>query len=239
MSLPFMFNNYDEVDYIKKKMFPTFDKSAREHGFQLLFIIDQGFDLIFSTTPQISTPEEMKKTRFLSWGGPMEMTWMHAMGISPINVKVPEMPASLRQGVYNTLQIAGIWVVATQTFSTLRYVNPLRIRYSPASPVASNAAWEKLPQLYRQRLMEGRSEMERQYAAVTRKADDKAVEALMKYGLAVRESNKAAMDEMKKRTRPVWDEMAGKYYSRKALEEIVALLAEFRQKGCAYLSQSL
>ena len=50
LSLPFLFQSYEEVDYIRDKMIDTFDVYMGKNNFALIAWIDQDFDQVYSIT---------------------------------------------------------------------------------------------------------------------------------------------------------------------------------------------
>jgi hypothetical protein len=59
---------------------------------------------------------------------------------------------------------------------------------------------------------------------------DKCLAALLKYGMKEVKLTPDEIEVLKKRTRPVWDKLAGKVYSREMLDEILGYRDEYRSK---------
>ena len=145
MELPFMFENYDEVEYIYSKLRPRISKWFEKHGYHLVLLAEQDFDQIYSTKIPIKTPEDFRNSRVLTWYGPLEERTLKALGASPLPIRVPEVAASIRTGVCDTFIAPGLWAVGTQMYTVMKYINPMRIRYSPAGGIVTMSRWNTIP----------------------------------------------------------------------------------------------
>ena len=84
LGLPFMFNNYEEIDYVKTKMIDTFDSIVREEsGFKVLQWLDQDFDQIYSSKYPMDLVENFSKVRFITWYGSLEGKVLEKLGRQP------------------------------------------------------------------------------------------------------------------------------------------------------------
>lgn len=229
LTLPFLFNDYGEVDYIREKMFASFDLLTNAQGFKLIFWIDQDFDQLYSTKYDFSSPEHFRQSKFLTWYGPVEEKCLEALGASPIPVNVPEAASSVRQGVVDALICPAFGIIGFQMQSQIRYMSPVKIRYSPALAVFSAKSWTRMPEKYRAPMDVDRDRLVNRFLAATRRDNEKALVALVRYGVRKTQIDPKAMDAMRRKTRPVWDALAGKIYTRHTLDEILRHLAEYRK----------
>ncbi len=146
MELPFMFENYGEIEYIYAKLRPRINLWFEKHGYHLVLLAEQDFDQIYSTKLPIKTPDDFKNSRFLTWYGMVEEKVLKAAGASPLPIRVPEVAASIRTSVCDAFISPSIWAVGTQMYTVMKYLNPMRIRYSPAGGVITMQTWNLLPE---------------------------------------------------------------------------------------------
>ncbi|ETR65132.1 MAG: TRAP dicarboxylate transporter subunit DctP, partial [Candidatus Magnetoglobus multicellularis str. Araruama] len=151
---PFLFRNYDEVDYIRNQMWPTFDSIAQKHGFKILIWADQDFDQIYSVKYKMNTWSDFQKARFAQWNGIVEEKTFAALGVTTVPLSVSEIFSALKQDMFDTYIGPAIWVVGSQLYPIFKYVNPIKIRYSPAGAVITLNVWKSLPQSYRDGLVD-------------------------------------------------------------------------------------
>ncbi|MEW5734190.1 MAG: TRAP transporter substrate-binding protein DctP [Thermodesulfobacteriota bacterium] len=231
LALPFLFNGFEEVDYLRGVMYDTFDKYYLDRGFKLLLWIDQDFDLFYSTKWPLDKLEDWHKAKILSWSGPIEEAWMKALGASPIPLGIVEAPAAIRSGVADTNITTGIWQVGTQLYSITKYVNLTKIRYSPAALVVTKKAWDEVPAKYQARMMKVRPEVQDQFNGGTRKDAEACVDGMIRYGVVPVKDSEAMRAEIKKLTTSVWPQFTGKLWPASLLAEIQKNLKWYRTGG--------
>jgi TRAP-type C4-dicarboxylate transport system substrate-binding protein len=231
MELPFLFNNYDEIEYVYSKIRPRISQWYHKRGYHILVLAEQDFDQMYSTKHEIRTPDDFKKSRFLTWYGPLEERSLKALGASPLPIRVPEVAASIRTGVCDAFISPALWAVGTQMYTVMKHVNPLRIRYSPAAGIVSNQAWAKLPKEHQVAIDNFALSVEKEFRQKVRASNEKCLNSMIKYGMKETKMTPADIEVFRKRLIPVWEEFAGKFYSKAELEEVKGFLAEYRAKN--------
>jgi TRAP-type C4-dicarboxylate transport system substrate-binding protein len=232
MELPFLFDNYDEVEYVYSKFRPRISQWFEKRGYHIIVLAEQDFDQLYSTKHEIKTPEDFKNSRFLTWYGPLEERTLKALGASPLPIRVPEVAASIRTGVCDAFISPALWAVGTQMYTVMKYLNPLRIRYSPAAGLITLQTWNILPKETQVAIDNFAMSVEKDFRQKVRTSNEKSLKAMYKYGMKEAKMTLAEIEVLKNRLIPVWDEFATKgYYSKAELAEVKSLLAEFRNKN--------
>jgi TRAP-type C4-dicarboxylate transport system substrate-binding protein len=232
LELPFLFESYDEVEYVYSKLRPRINQWFEKRGYHLIVLAEQDFDQIYSTKIPIKTPDDFKKSRVLTWYGPLEERTLKALGASPLPIRVPEVASSIRTGVCDAFISPSIWAVGTQMYTVMKYLNPMHIRYSPAGGVISSSAWNQIPKEMQTDINNFAMSVEKDFRRQVRAGNEKCLKAMYKYGMKEVKMTPAELDVLKKRLLPVWDEFAAKgYYSKAELAEVKGILAEYRSKN--------
>jgi TRAP-type C4-dicarboxylate transport system substrate-binding protein len=231
LELPFLFNNYKEVDFIKSRMSATFDGLFRERGFFMLALVDQDFDQIYGLHKPIAKAEDFQGVRFVEWYGVLEAEMLKMLGARPITVGVPEISSATRQGVVDAAIGPGLWVVGAQLYTVIKYINPIKIRYSPSVIAVTTGAWDALPDQYQQAYFDIREKVMDEYSRLLRDDNERGLEAMYSYGLTKVETSPRDLEILKAKTRPLWDNMVDKLYPRELLEEMLGYLDEHRGTG--------
>jgi TRAP-type C4-dicarboxylate transport system substrate-binding protein len=230
VELPFLFRNYAEVDYVRERLFPELDRLMQQRGFKLLLWLDQDFDQIYSVKWRFDNVEDFKKAKIMTWYGPLEEHLLKSLGASPIPVDIPELVPSLRQGVADTLIAPGLWMIATQLYPAVKYMVPIKLRYSPAVVISTLDAWNQLPETARQGITAVTPDITRRFTQATRKDNEKAIVALEKYGIERVQPGPETMAVIKQEAVKIWAEEADKLYPKELLEKVLVLLDEFRSR---------
>jgi len=230
LELPFMFNSYHEVDYIRKKMYPTFDTYAQNRGYRLIVWGDQDFDQIYSTKKRLDSVDSFKGEKFVTWYGAPEEKLLKALGANPTPINVTEIAASVRQGVANDLIAPAVWVLGTQLYTKFKHVNPVKIRYSPAAVFVTQKAFDRVPEKYRKGILAMRDNEAVTFYRKTRQYTQRVYQAMVPKYLKPTEMNAKELEKLQQRTRSIWNEMAGAYFPEALLAELLAHLAAFRSQ---------
>jgi len=231
LQLPFLFENYDELEYVYSKIRPRISQWFEKRGYHLVLLAEQDFDQIYSTKREIRTPDDFRNSRVLTWYGPLEEKVLKAMGSSPLPIRVPEVAASIRTGVCDAFISPGIWAVGTQMYTVMKYLNPAHIRYSPAGGIVTLQTWNILPKETQIAVDNYVLSIEKEFRQKVRISNEKCLKAMYKYGMKEVKMTPAEIEVWKKRLLPVWDEFADKgAYSKAELAEVKGYLAEFRSK---------
>ncbi len=231
LELPFMFNDYGEVDYVRQKMYPTFDKYAETHGYKLVVWGDQDFDQIYSTKKPMDSVENFKSERFVTWYGTLEEKLLKALGASPTPINVTEIASSVRQGVASDLIAPVIWIYGSQLYTKVKYVNPVKIRYSPAAVFVTKKTFYSLPEESQKGILAIRDNEAVTFCNKSREYTDKVYNAMVPKFMAPAKMKPEEMKKLKDLGKSIWSEMAGKEFPQELLDELLGHLADYRSKN--------
>ena len=229
LELPFLFRNYLETDYVRVKMSRELDKLMARNGYFMIGWIDQDFDQIYSSHRPLNTLESFKGVKFVTWYGPMEVELLRVLGAEPIPVNVPELPAAVRSGVAEASIGPAVWVVGAQLYSSIKYVNPVKIRYSPATIVLTSKAWDSLPENYQNDFYTKRLVIGFRYCNLIRRDNERFLQSMVKYGMRKTEMSPDVVKALAAKTREVWTRTSGKLYPKAFLAEILGHIEDFRE----------
>ncbi|MEW5733743.1 MAG: TRAP transporter substrate-binding protein DctP [Thermodesulfobacteriota bacterium] len=227
LGLPFLFNNYEEVDHIREVMLPTFDYYFQQNGYKLWMWMDQDFDQIYSTKWKFDKIEDFSKAKFHTWYGPMEQTMLEDLGATPVPVQPTEAAMAFRTGLIDSSIGPAIFQVGTQIYTSCRYINTMKTRYCPATAVLRLDDWNQLDPEYRKKLADT-TEVVRQFTLGTRKDNDRCIEGMIKYGLELVEMKPENKAFIVKKASRVYDQLADKVYPKDLLLEVQRYLAAYR-----------
>jgi TRAP-type C4-dicarboxylate transport system substrate-binding protein len=234
VELPFLFRNYDEVDYVRDHMIHTFDYYFAQKGLKLAFWIDQDFDQFYSRKSPLATLEDFRGLRVSAWYGPVETALLEALGAQPVPLSVPQIADAWHAGTIDAGISPAIWAVGAQLYSMARYVNTVKLRYSPAVIVVSLMAWNSVPQAFRDAIWDRRDEITKRFTAGTRQDNKKSLAAMLSYGVRETVMTQANLAKLKSRAMTVYDTLADREYPSDLLEEVSRYLQAYRSgKGQA------
>lgn len=229
MSLPFLFEDFDELDYIRKKMFPEFQEIFKKKGFMLLSWVDQGGFINYYSRSEIHSPEDMKKLKVWAWSGePVNIATAKALGITPITTPVPEVLPSLQTGLIDTFPTTPLACLALQWYTQIKYIILLNMRYEPGVVVQTLETWNRTPEDIQRITLEAADRFEPKAIASIRLASNKALESMVKQGIRLVTITDEEKNVFKSMTRSVYKELAGKLYPQELLDRILKEIDDYR-----------
>lgn len=229
---PFLFKNYDEVDYINSKFYDKFSKAFEEKGYILLGWAEVGFVYVFSNTP-IYKLEDMKKVKMWMWeGDPVAEVTFKTLGINTIPLSVINVLTSLQTGMVNGVYISPLAILALQWFTKVKYMMELPLADAAGAVLVSKKKYDELPQEYQQILLQNANKYLTKLMKLSRKDNVKAIETLKANGIAMipppSEKQLKLFYEKGKLARRM---MVDKLYPLNLVEEIEQALEQYRKSN--------
>jgi len=236
-SLPRLFRNYDEVDYILKKFRKEIDASFEKKGYEVQTLIDTGFFYMW-TRNEVSSLDDLRKQKVLSWFGTVENTTYDELGIHPTPVSVTEVVTSLNTGMVNANCGPAPWLLGTQSYTNVHYYISQPFFYSPAAVILSSKVKDQFRGKYPDALVDNFMElviyetdtMEREWVVDNiRPYESRCIKAFHKYGIKPVTFNKQDMATIDAASKRVWNKLADGLYPRDLLDRVLKELEAYRQ----------
>jgi TRAP-type C4-dicarboxylate transport system substrate-binding protein len=229
LGLPFLFQNFDEVDYVRNHMVTRFNQLAEKHGYKLLFWGDQDIDQIYTIQRPIQTIDDFKGIKFAGWyDTPIDLLLIKKLNTTFMPVRTLDFNSVLRQRKADAYIGPALWVVGCQLYTLFQYVTHINMRYSPAALVLSKKAWNKIPTKYHSPILKMLKNKGIEFCEKARIDTDRALEAMKKYGMKIVEMSPDEKTKLKKICQPVWTETTHKAFPESILKEIQGHLHDYR-----------
>ncbi len=230
LEMPFMFQNLEELDYVRGAIGSQLDQVFDDGGYVNLGWVDVGFIYIFSKKP-IATTDDLAAARMWVWAGdPLAELFFKAFDISPIPLSAPDVLTALQTGVIDSAYSSTLGCIALQWFTRISYMTDVPITHGMGAALISQKALRKVSPEDLAVMKEVAGPILRELTEKTRVQNQEAIEEMKKEGVQVVEVSEAVHQQFFVTGKGAWDEGAGKLYSVELLEQVKALLSEFRAK---------
>ena len=227
-SLPLLFRNWEEVDYVREKMRPAMEKKFLDKGFVVLAWGDAGWVRFFSKDPAFR-PDDYKKMKFFAWGSEAEQqAIMKSLGYTPVPLETADILPAIQTGMINVVPSTPYFALASQIYNTAP--NMLEINWAPivGALIVTKKAWDEMSPAVQSAVRAASDKAGSQIRGKARQEVHEAVDAMKKRGLVVNRPNPEQMRE--------WNELAEKLYPRirgamvpaETFDEVFAHLKAFR-----------
>lgn len=229
LELPMLFRNYQEVDYVKGKLQPEFDKQFEANGFVLLGWAEAGFVNIFSNKA-IANKEDMKGVKMWAWeGDPLVKAMYETLGIVPIPLALPDVLTSLQTNLIDGVYGPPLGVIALQWFTKVKYMTDVNLANSTGGLLISKAQFAKLPPDLQTLLKETGAKYGAQLVQKIRAENQSALATLKKNGIQMVAVDPKAKEEMIQLSEAVYPKLAGNLYPAALLQRVKGYIAEVRK----------
>ncbi len=129
LNLPMLFNDFDEVDYVRAKMEPEMKRNLAQRGFELLGIAEGGFSRILSKAPMTNLESIRASKLWAPEGDGMVLAAYRSMGLSPVLLPISDVYAGLQTGLLETVTITPSGAIAFQWHTSTHYMTDTPLIY--------------------------------------------------------------------------------------------------------------
>lgn len=232
--LPYLFRNYDEIEYVRKALRPTMEQLFEERGFAVLGWNEIGFVYTFSKVP-ITSIEIARQQKWWMWeGDQLSRAMFDAFGITPIPLSFADVMTSLSTRLIDTAGITPYGAVAYHWYERFEYMSEYPTTNIQGATIVSHQVWKRVTPEYRQKIKEICQPYFDRLSIHARKQDRKSIEVLKKAGIQIvvfdPEESKERFDFIFETSKKARENLVGQLYSRELLDRTISLLEEYRKE---------
>jgi TRAP-type C4-dicarboxylate transport system substrate-binding protein len=152
------------------------------------------------------------------------------LGLNGVPLGVPEVDAALTSGKINACYGSPVAAVALQWYSKIKYMTSMPMSFAIGATIVSTDAVKKLPAADAKIVEDVGRANAKKLRKVIRKANEDAKGTMSRKGVQVIQTPIAMVDEFTKQSLEIWQELAGKIYSKEELKMVLDARDEYRAK---------
>ncbi|HTE56653.1 MAG TPA: TRAP transporter substrate-binding protein DctP [Kofleriaceae bacterium] len=228
VELPMLYKSVEEMDYVRKKMWPTFQARFLKKGYYLSEPGDVGFLYFYSAEP-VKSIADLGKAKVWLWGEDKIVKAMfRRMSVNGVPMGVPDVLPALNTGRINATYASPLAAVALQWYTKVKFATSMPMAYGIAGTLIRKQTWDKLS-AEDQKTAEKTFKIQAQkLRKAVRSDNERAFKAIGRAGVKTIETPPAMVAEFEKHAQATWQEMVGKIYSKEDLDQVMKYRAEFR-----------
>lgn len=189
LELPFLFENINEIDYVREQLMPGIEQGYRDNGYEMLGWMEVGYVYFFSKEP-IRSLADLNSARLWYWqGDPLGKAFFDASGLSPVPLSIIDVYTSLSTGMIDTVYAPPLGALALQWFSRTKYITNVPMANGIGSLVVSRRFLQGLPQDLQLLLKRTGRETGEKLVAATRHDNKEGLTVLQEHGLVLVEGD--------------------------------------------------
>lgn len=228
MSIPFLFGNYGEVDAVSKGLLPLFKEEFNKQGLELIALTEVGFIYTMSIRPVVTTDELKKATIWIPAGDPLAATFIELIGLSPVQLSIPDVLSSLQTGLIDTVFNSLYGSIVLQWFTKARYITDNPFGYAYGVFLLDKKKFDKLPPQYAEIIRQSAAKHFSVLIDETRKSNQESYQVLEKQGVTFVKADPVSLTELQGFRQKTIDKALGNAFSKETYTKMMKILDAYR-----------
>jgi TRAP-type C4-dicarboxylate transport system substrate-binding protein len=236
MGAPFLFCDYEEVDYVLPRITDRLEEVLEERGYVLLTWAEIGFVYMMSGRPMASLEALRGAKVWMPEGDRMSQAVFQKAGVSPIPLGISDVLLGLQTGLVDVIYSTPFGALALQWFTKVRYITRVPLSYSMGVVVITRKAFESIPENERETVKEVFRRNVAPVNARTRKDNGESFGVMAQEGIQFVEPSPQELVEFHKIAHEAVEASTGKVFSKAIFTELKQHLADFRRARTVSIS---
>jgi len=228
--VPFLFRNYEEVDYVRSQLDASLLEGFSEGGIEVLGIAEGGFGYFLTAEP-VRVPADLQQQKvWVPQNDVVSARLAQSIGVTPIPLTLPDVLPGLQTGLINTVAVSPMGAIVLQWHTRVSHITDIPLMYFCGVMSLTGKSFNKLS-------ADDQAVVKAVFGKAFKLIDErnrtdnvKAFEALKNQGVETVVLTDAEQDAWLALQAPGEQMMQSEgQLSTEALERIKALVREFRQ----------
>jgi TRAP-type C4-dicarboxylate transport system substrate-binding protein len=230
MAIPFLFESYEEVDYVNAGLLSDFREQFQQQGFEFISMTEVGFIYAMSTH-NISSFKAFKESK--NWspsGDPISDKYMANLDITPVQLSIPDVMASLQSGLIDTVYNSLYGSIVMQWFTKTKYIVDFPYGYAYGVFVLSSKKFNKLTDAQKQIVNKAAGKHFPILLEKTRQSNKESHKVLQERGNTFVHLDDESAEILRRKRDETVKQLVPEAFSQEIQDKAFKLLDEFRNK---------
>lgn len=226
--IPLLFQNYDELDYVRGKIDARLEKALGDKGFVVLNWGDAGWVKYFAKKP-IPTLKVLQGLKLFVWAGNSQAEEMYKdAGFKVVPLPATEILMNLQRNMIEAFPAPATAALANQWFGLAK--NMMDIKFAPivGATIITKAAWDKIDPSLRPTLLRLAQETGAKFTPQIRGLETVALDAMVKRGLQIQTLTPQGEQEWQQTAEKFYPKIRGTIVPADLFDEVRRLVLEYR-----------
>ena len=127
--VPFLFRNYDEVDYVRSQLDASLLEGFSEGGIEVLGIAEGGFGYFLTAEP-VRVPSDLQQQKvWVPQNDVVSARLAQSIGVTPIPLTLPDVLPGLQTGLINTVAVSPMGAIVLQWHTRVSHITDIPLMY--------------------------------------------------------------------------------------------------------------
>jgi len=228
LETPFLFNGYDEIDYVLEQMAKFYSEGYARNGYVLLGWSDVGFVHLLSKMP-IAGVDDLRGPKV--WRLQRESiteVLFEKMGVTSVPLSIPDVLMGLQTNLVEVVYASPAAAIVLQWFTRVQYITDLPISYAIGALLLDRRVFDQMTPVYQQLLLDVSQRHIRAQTESSRKDNEESLAVMAQQGLVRVEPPAKEIEAFRDLVDESMSELVGNAFSRESFELIQKHLADYR-----------
>jgi len=228
MAIPFLFQSYAEVDQVSSKLQPLFTKQFEENGLQFIAMTEVGFVYTFSNKSRLTITDLQQAKTWAPSNDPITSEFLNSLGISPVNLSIPDVLSSLQTGLIDTAFNSLYGSIVLQWFTKAPFVTDTPYGYAYGVFIISSKAFSKLSEDQQKIIAQAAKAHFGELIKKTRQSNQESKEVLISHGVSFVPTTPDVVETLEKHRDQIIEKLTGKAFSEEIFQSLTDSLSSHR-----------
>ena len=230
LQVPFLFQNYQEVDHVLSKMDAAFRSGMEKKGYVMLGWSEGGFIRLMSTMP-IVTIEDLRKSKVWVWEeAPMTLAIFKEAGVSGIPLSMPDVLVGLQTGLVDVVYAPPAGAISLQWFTRTKYITDVPLMYITGMIIVRKKAFDRLSAGDQAIVREAFDRQQERMRTTVRAENRSALKVMTGSGIQLLEVPEEEIEKFKVITTRALKQPGSTSFSQETLNQVNTYLQTYRQE---------
>jgi TRAP-type transport system periplasmic protein len=227
-SIPMGFRDFDEVDYVGKRLQPMLEERLAAKGYIVLGWSDAGWIHFFSKQP-VTVPDDLKRLKMFAWAGNTETVAVYrSRGFTAVPLETADIVPGLETGLIEVVPCPPVFALKSQIDRRAPYM--IEINWAPmvGALVIRKATWDALPASLRGPMLKAAQSVASDIKQAGRSESEESVKAMIARGLQVTRPTPEVIALWRREAEAAYPLIRGRVVHGEVFDRALQLLEEFR-----------
>ena len=127
--IPFLFNSYEEVDYVRSQLDDSLITGFAKGGMEVLGIAEGGFGYFLTAEP-VRVPADLQQQKvWVPLNDVVSARLAQSIGVTPIPLTLPDVLPGLQTGLVNTVAVSPMGAIVLQWHTRVAHITDIPLMY--------------------------------------------------------------------------------------------------------------
>lgn len=230
LSLPFLIESDDELEYMLSEGKDRFEGLIADKGFTMVLWTKAGWINFFSKVP-LNEPEDLKRIKLAVTAGDASIlqAWSES-GFRAIPLSTSDTGAGLVSGMVDSMYTAPIYASSMRLYETAPWMCDLKIAPLIGGIVINSRVWDQVPASLRPKLLEAARRIEASMYAESLVVEKQNLDGMIANGMKITRIDPESAQRWRQTFRAGYDSLLGKVITTETWGFVQQLLTDFRRK---------